>query len=201
MIIDLSMQLDESTPIYPGDPKTKIKPAGTLEKNDWADHIITFGNHLGTHIDAPSHMFKNGRNLSDYPVEKFVGQGCYINATNGVSIELVKKAKIQQDDIVLINTGISDIYSDDNYFKRLPAIPGEVIDYLITSRIKMLGIDAGSVDIKDFSVHKQLLKSEILIIENLINLHELKNKKFNVCAMPIKLPLDGAPARVVAEVL
>jgi kynurenine formamidase len=45
-----------------------------------------------------------------------------------------------------------------------------------------------------------LLKNDVLIIENLTNLHELEGKDFTVYALPIKLQLDGAPARVIAAV-
>ncbi len=40
----------------------------------------------------------------------------------------------------------------------------------------------------------------MLIIENLTNLDKLAGKDFTVYALPIKLELDGAPARVIAQV-
>jgi kynurenine formamidase len=45
-----------------------------------------------------------------------------------------------------------------------------------------------------------LLGGEVLIIENLANLDKLTGKEFTVYALPIKLDIDGAPARVIAEV-
>lgn len=50
-------------------------------------------------------------------------------------------------------------------------------------------------------VHKILLKNDILIIENLTNVEELEGKEFKIHALPLKLQLDGAPARVVAEIV
>lgn len=54
--IDLSVPLNEDTPVYPGDPKTKITTAGILEKDGYEDHYVCVGTHAGTHVDAPRHM-------------------------------------------------------------------------------------------------------------------------------------------------
>ena len=65
----------------------------------------------------------------------------------------------------------------------------------------MVGVDAGSVDtMDDFPIHKILLAAQVLIIENLTNLNQLAGKDFRVYALPVKLDVDGAPARVIAEV-
>ena len=47
MYVDLTVALNESTPVYPGDPKTSIKPAGILAKDGFCDHYISFGTHVG----------------------------------------------------------------------------------------------------------------------------------------------------------
>ncbi len=51
-----------------------------------------------------------------------------------------------------------------------------------------------------FKTHKILLGGGVLIIENLTNVGLLAGKDFTVYALPIKLELDGAPARVIAQV-
>jgi len=65
----------------------------------------------------------------------------------------------------------------------------------------MVGLDMCSPDRPPFPVHKILLGGEILIIENLTNMEALEGKNFTIYAFPIKLQIDGAPVRVVAEVL
>jgi kynurenine formamidase len=40
-----------------------------------------------------------------------------------------------------------------------------------------------------------------LIIENLTNLSQLQGKDFTVYALPLKLDVDGAPTRAIAEVI
>lgn len=68
------------------------------------------------------------------------------------------------------------------------------------SRVNMVGSDTCSPDgLGSCPIHRQLLGSDILIIENLTNLDRLLGKTFTVYAFPIALSLDAAPARVVAH--
>jgi arylformamidase len=200
MIVDLSVLLNEQTPIYPGDPATKIEPAGILAKDSYCDHYISVGTHVGTHIDAPMHMLEGGASLEQISLEQFVGKGRII-AVNGKGFDAVKDSGVQEGDIVLFHTGMSDKYNEAAYFEDYPAMSEEVARYLVEARVKMVGVDMCSVDNKDgFPIHKILLSGNVLIIENLTNLGQLADKDFTIYALPIKLPLDGAPSRVIAEV-
>lgn len=89
--IDLSVPVNEATPVYPGDPKTKITPAGVLEKDGYEDHYVCMGTHVGTHVDAPRHMVAMGKNLDQIPVDRFIGQGVYIRVgTTRVVVEIIQ---------------------------------------------------------------------------------------------------------------
>ncbi len=200
-LIDLSQTLNKSTPVYPGDPAFRFQKAAVLEKNGYQDHLISFGNHNGTHVDAPSHMIKGGKNLNRIPIDQFFGNGIYIKVTNKkFSLKEIKKAGIKRGDIVLFHTGMSDIYTSAGYFTNYPAISQEIANYLVGKKVKMVGVDMCSVDHEPFPVHKTLLKNGILIIENLTNLKVLKGKTFKVYSFPLKLEIDGSPARVIAEI-
>lgn len=200
MLVDLSVPINEQTPIYPGDPATKIVPAGVLAKDGFSDHYVSIGTHVGTHIDAPMHMLEGGASLDQIPLDHFIGRGRLVEVI-GNDFEGVKAAGIQADDIVLLYTGMSDKYHEAIYFEDYPAMSEEVAKYLVETKVKMVGVDTCSVDNKDgFPIHKILLAGGVLIIENLTNLKQLSGKEFSVHALPIKLQIDGAPARVVAEV-
>lgn len=200
MIIDLSVPLNNNTPVYPGDPKTKIKTAGMLGKDGWNDHYVSFNTHVGTHIDAPLHMVKSGKSLDQYPIERFVGRGRYIKVRNNkFSLDDVKSTDIKRGDIVLFNTGLSSKYHDASYFEDYPTVPDEIAMYLVEQGVSMVGLDMCSPDHAPFLIHKIFLNGDVLIIENLTNLKQLAGRKFVVYALPIKLDVDGAPARVIAE--
>lgn len=201
MIVDLSVVLSEQTPVYPGDPTTKIEPAGVLANDGYNDHFVSMGTHVGTHIDAPMHMLEDGKSLNQVPVEQFIGNGRLVDVT-GCDFEAVKSADIQTGDIVLFRTGMSDKYHDKIYFEDYPAMSEEVAKYLVESKIKMVGVDTCSVDNQEgFPIHKILLAGNVLIIENLTNLNQLTGKNFKVYALPLNLQIDGSPARVIAEII
>ena len=199
--IDLSVVVNENTPVYPGDPATKIVPAGVFEKDGWNDHYISLGTHVGTHIDAPFHVIDGGKNLDQFPIENFVGPGKLIKVENKTfDFEKVKQADIQAGDIVLFHTGQGDLYHEAEYLTDYPDMPEEIANYLVAKKIKIVGMDMISPDHPPFNTHKILLGGGVLIIENLTNLAKLNGKKFRVYALPIKLQLDAAPARVIAQI-
>lgn len=200
MLVDLSVPLSETTPVYPGDPATKIATAGVLAESGYQDHYVSFGTHVGTHIDAPSHMIEGGKNLDTFPIEAFSGRGVYVRVAGAFSLEELRAADIREGDIVLFHTGMSERYGEPAYFEDYAAITEEVADYLIGKKVRMVGVDTCSVDRAPYPIHKMLLAAEVLIIENLTNVGALAGKEFAVYAFPLKLPLDGAPTRVVADI-
>jgi arylformamidase len=200
MLIDLSVPLNEKTPVYPGDPDTKIETAGVLANDGYNDHYISIGTHVGTHIDAPLHMLEGGVSLDKLPIEQFVGNGRLVEVV-GTDFKDVTSADIQEGDIVLFRTGMSDKYHEPVYFEDYPAMSEEDAKYLVEAKVKMVGVDTCSVDNQDgFPIHKILLASNVLIIENLTNLNQLTGKNFKVYALPLNLQIDGSPARVIAEI-
>ncbi len=201
-LVDLSVVVNEDTPAYPGDPKIKIDVTGVFEKDTYNDHLVAFDVHSsGTHIDAPWHMVEGGKTLDQIQIEQFIGRGRLIKLENKTfSLEAVKLAGIDMSDIVLFHSGMSDIYGKDEYYSNRPEMSEEIAHYLVDKKVKMIGVDMCSPDDKPFPVHGILLSAGVLIIENLTNLAGLEGKEFTVYALPIKLQLDGAPARVIAEV-
>ena len=200
--IDLSVLVNEQTPAYPGDPKIKIETIGEFAKDSYNDHKVCFGIHSsGTHIDAPNHMVDGGKTLDQIPLENFVGRGKLVEVKDKkFDLAVVKEAGIEEGNIALFHTGLSEIYHKPEYYSDRPAMSEEIANYLVEKKIKMIGLDMCSPDKEPFPVHRILLGAGILIIENMTNLNKLTGKEFTVYALPIKLALDGAPARVIAEV-
>ncbi len=202
MIIDLSIRLNNDTPAYPGDPKINIKQSNEFTVNGYQDHSVLMGTHTGTHIDAPAHMIEGGKSLDQFMAEKFVGRGRYVLVKNNVfSLEDVVKADISEGDIVLFNTEMSYRYNDPVSFENYPVMSEEIARYLVECKVKMVGVDTCSVDNDpSFPIHKILLGKDILLIENLTNVEQLSGLTSTIYALPLRLNLDGAPARVIADV-
>lgn len=199
-IIDLSVPLNENTPIYPGDPKTEITMAGVLDTDGYEDHRVSFSTHVGTHIDAPAHMVKGGASLDKIPVESFIGNGKLITLKDGqFSLQQVKDSGLQEGDIVLFSTGWSQRYYEAAYFEDYPQIPEDIANYLVEQKIKMVGMDMCGPDHPPFPIHQILLSGGVLIAENLTNLEKLIGKEFEVTALPLHVEIDGSPARIIAR--
>jgi kynurenine formamidase len=111
----------------------------------------------------------------------------------------LRGSEIRPGDIVLLWTGFSDDLSPA-YYERVPDITPAAAALLACSGASIIGIDAGSIDAEPFPVHKQVLGAGILLAENLIGLAQLAGREFTVTALPLRLGVDGAPARVVASV-
>lgn len=202
MYIDLTVDLNPHTPIYPGDPVTKIEPTSTIEKDGYTDHYLSFATHAGTHIDAPLHMMSGGKTLDRYDVNTFIGRGRYIKVSNNkFDLNSVIDANITTGDIVLFHTGWAARYHDPEYFNEHPAMSEDIAHYLVGKKIKMVGMDMSGPDHEPFPIHKILLMADVLIAENLCNLEKLAEQDFMIYALPIKLQLDGAPARVIADLI
>ena len=198
-IIGLSVLINEQTPVYPGDPVVKISPQGIMEKDGYNDHLLSIGTHAGTHIDAPIHMIKSGKNLDELPIEKFIGRGKYVRVDGEFSIDALESVGVEEGDIVIFETGMGEHFYEPKYFTDFPAMTLEVAEYLVANKVKIVGTDTCSPDkFGDVTIHKLLLGNGVLIIENLTNLSQLEGLEFTISALPLRLDIDAAPARVIA---
>ena len=140
-------------------------------------------------------MLENGKKLTDFSIETFMGDAIVIEMKNKNEPNL---DKVQAGDIVFFLTGQTKKAYSDNFFKDNPVITKETAQKLINKKVKIVGIDSFSPDNEPFEVHKMFFKNEILIVENLVNLEKLNGKRFKCYIFPLKIQdADGAPCRVV----
>ena len=202
MLIDLTHPLNEVTPVYPGDPTLTIQTSANFETEKYLGHSLSMGTHAGTHIDAPAHMIDGAKTLDQFDVDAFVGPVIVITLKDYTyDLANVQNAGIKPGDMVLFDTGMGQTFHTPEYFTDYPVMSQEIAEYLVSCGIKMVGVDTCSADnTPDFPIHKILLGHDILIAENLANLSALPATGAKLYALPLRLDLDGAPARVVAEV-
>jgi len=202
-IIDLSHNLFHGAPSYPSDPDISINKEKDIDKDNSLLHSIRFGTHSGTHLDVPAHIIYGGKTLSDFPLEAFFGAAVQIDKFNYTQIE----GYIGKIDAVIFDTGWYKKVSEPNTFfgKDRPAIPADLVQYIVKNNIKIFGCDLPSVDAsgsKEKPVHQALLKNDVIIYESLTNLHQLPMLQlFQFYGFPLALNnLDGSPVRAVAIV-
>jgi arylformamidase len=198
-------------PIYPGDPSPSFENYSTLEKDGVNLTKLIMGSHTGTHLDAPRHFIRDGIGIDRIPPEKLIGEAYVADLStkpigSGItSKDLQRKLeeKIAEDDIVVVYTGCSEHWGDKSIDREYTYLTGEAADYLVSKRVRAVGIDYLSVEkfkAPEPVVHKTLLGSGIFIIESLTSaVRQFVGKRILMICMPIKLQDgDGAPSRVVA---
>jgi kynurenine formamidase len=162
-------------------------------------------NAIGTYIDVPFHRYKGARDVSHFGLTDFILDGIIIDATGDNHEEKIwsqiNSANLK-DKAVLINFGKSAEWGLDSY-SDCPALSEEAIDKLISSEIKLIGVD--TINIDDTTrfhrpAHSKFLANDIFIIENLTNLDKLENKDFKLFAVPLNIKkAPNIPLRVFAE--
>ncbi|MBI5002003.1 cyclase family protein [Candidatus Woesearchaeota archaeon] len=197
--LDLTMPIDEKTPTFPGDPPIKIKRENVKE-HTYGKTFLEIHTHVSTHIDAPSHMIENGKTLSDFSINKFIGEAIVIDVRGQKNIES-DLSKVKKHDIVFFLTSHADKACASDYFENNPVITEKTAQQLVEKGISIVGLDSFTPDNEPYDVHKIFLKRDILIVENLSHLEKLSGQRFTCFILPMKITdADGAPCRVVAAV-
>jgi arylformamidase len=202
-IIDISLPLNNSTPVYPGNVPLSVSIHHAMPEHATQLSSITFGSHTGTHIDAPGHAIAGAPMLDDIPLEIFVGPCILLDFSNeqgeAVSMEMLKNENIKKGDRVLLKTrnstrGLKDFYDDYVY------LDGDAAEYLVGLGVSLVGIDALSIKKRggsDHRPHTALLSKNIPIIEGL-DFSKVDSGEYELICLPLNFTgIDGAPARAI----
>jgi kynurenine formamidase len=202
-LIDISQILNNETPIYPGDYNLSLTKSKTLEEDCYTSYILSSSLHTGTHIDIPMHLVNDDRLISDFALENFIGKGVLLDVRGEktISMKPCYKEMIKEGNIVLLYTSFDQHYKTEEYFTEHPVVSAELGNFLISKKIKVLGMDMPSPDYPPFTFHKALLSNDIFILENLTNLQELVGiSDFEVITLPLKLSAEASLVRAICRV-
>ncbi|NOR88471.1 MAG: cyclase family protein [Bacteroidales bacterium] len=209
-IIDLSHKISDGMPIYPGTPKVNITSLASVEKDGFAVKNLHLSSHIGTHMDAPAHMISEGKTLDQFLISKFTGSACIIPfSLDDIDGQDKKEylsqfeSMIRDVEFVILHTKWSEKWGEKEYFSNFPALDKESAAYLASFYLSGIGIDTISIDVfdsKTYDAHQELLSQEIVIIENLCKLDQIRPAQFKFSAFPLLISdSDGSPVRAMAE--
>lgn len=208
-IVDFTHTIEPGMPVYPGTEPPKLRLANSYEKDGFKETLLEMYSHTGTHMDAPAHIFSDCPSLDSLPAAQFVGQGLVINCSDAKVGDILDMKRLEavrpladQADFLLFRTGWDRFWGQSEYYGEYPVIGPDVVEYLIASEKKGIGLDVIGVDpIRDqmLSIHRQLLRDgNKVIIENLTNLAAAGEGLFTFCALPLKyVHADGSPIRAI----
>ncbi|WP_297092543.1 cyclase family protein [uncultured Draconibacterium sp.] len=193
MIYDLSHALSNETPVFPGDAQPEFTQIATVEKNGYRETRFHFHSHLGTHIDAPAHMLKNGKALDDLNVSYFQGKALIIKVDpNQQFIEPDLLLPVEKDLVnsafVLFKTGWSKFWGDKKYFETFPTLSAAALQFLLKFDLRGVGFDtisADPVESTTYSNHHGIFNKGLIIIENLIFPEDLEATSGEFSCFPL----------------
>lgn len=170
--------------------------------------------HLGTHVECPYHHHDNWPDASQLPLTTFMGRAVYANIKNlepnsyitPEAIETATAGNLREGDIILLDspyklppfTEKTNTEEDKRLF-----INKEIAIWLKNKKVKCVGfgdgvsIENSNADVCPF--HDVLLAENIVFIEVLNNLEQLKKDVFFMSYTPLYIKgLDSSPVRAYA---
>lgn len=209
-IIDLTKVLD---------PKTETRRCSLTRFNTGGPipdfhTIMDLTSHLGTHVECPYHHNDNWTDVQGLPLTSFMGRGLYVNIehlepNSHIMPEDLEKScgsRIKEGDVIILDspykltpfTEKTNTEEDKRLF-----ICREAAQWLKEKKVKCVGFGDGvSIENNNEDVcafHDVLMEENIIFLEVLKNLDELKNDVFFISYSPLPIKgLDSCPVRVYA---
>ncbi|MGQ0640780.1 MAG: cyclase family protein [Gemmatimonadaceae bacterium] len=203
MWIDISVPLVSGAPAWPGD--TPFEARWTWKQDAGASvnvSAITLSPHVGTHADAPYHVARDGAASEHLTPDVFVGE-CVVADVSGHRGELQLAALGDlvprgNPERLLLRTGQSVALG--SFPESWPWLAVDAVRVLVARGLRLLGVDAPSVDSRDstsLEVHRALFTGAAFNIENL-DLRNVTPGVYDLFAAPIAIiGLDAAPVRAL----
>ncbi|MGD8239748.1 MAG: cyclase family protein [Armatimonadota bacterium] len=197
-VVDLSVRL------VPGQEERRLEiRRGVIPSDDTFMHEIDTMSHIGTHVEAPSHFFEDGADVTDLPLCSFMGPAHVLRLSSlapnaPITSEVLDEASggaVRQDDILIFTSGRP---ADEK-----PDLTPDAGHWMATRGVKMLGIDdtvslgANTADVRE--LHDILMSRDVPFLEVIGNLDELQSDEFFLLALPLRIAgLDSSLVRCIA---
>lgn len=215
-IIDLSYSIEEGMTTFPSlnHPRVEISILGRHGMDGRATRRLVLGTHTGTHVDAPLHFAVEGPSVDRLGLDTLVGP-----ATVASLVPVKELQEITVDDLervlgktlaqprVLLRFDWSSRWGNHLFYARSPFLSHDACKWLLDHGVRLIGMDTPSPDNPahtwesghDSPNHRLLLDNDVVLVEYLCNLDQIRSRTVLFAALPLKVVGgDGAPARVIA---
>ena len=225
-VIDLTHPFSPSLPVYPGYKPVQVRERFALARDGFSAHEVTFDEHTGTHLDAPSHFVSGGASADRIPVDRLVAPLVVISITDRaardadtvVTVDDVlgwekRYGAIPAGAFVAMHAGWSARVADVKRFLNrdgkgvlhMPGFSEEAARLLVQKRgVVGVGVDTLSLDpgrAEKFTAHVAILGSGRYGVEMMANLDRVPPAGATiVVGAPTHVGGTGGPARVIALV-
>jgi kynurenine formamidase len=223
-VIDLSQPLSNTSQLHPFFPTVQIlrhmqhADAAPGKKSFDAEIIITT-NHAATHVDALGHFdpTPGAAKIAEMPLDTFCGEAVCVDVREYPAGHEVTVPELEQ---ALSDAGLDALEGDillfcTDHYNRTAGTPAfldgfsgvaaECVHWMADRGVKIFGVETISPDLvyqtDAYTNHRACAERGITHYENLNNLKEVVNRRFDFYGFPLRLePATGSPVRAVAIV-
>jgi kynurenine formamidase len=204
-VIDLSVRVDPKT-------STRLCRIHRFFQESTKDYHsnVEVESHLGTHIEAPYHYKDGWKDISDLPLTAFMGRGVLLRlkcepleAISRKMLDNADQGRVQKGDFVLLDSPFHCVpFSDDPNDQR-PYLCRESGEWFLEKQVRCVGFGDGAAiehSVQDScDIHEVVMPHDILFLEVLQNLDQLKEDIFFISCTPMPIKgLDSCCVRAYA---
>lgn len=206
--IFLSHAMNNKIPVYGGAGEIIFRKVKSIKKGDSCNTMFwAFPNHIGTHVDAPSHFIEFKKSISELTPKSLIFNKIVLlvlrNIQPGFIVTEDDLKGIRDCDLLLIKTRFEAYRNRALYWRNSVSLSPKLASWLKKKcpSIRAVGID--SISISNLSkrelgreAHKAFLGNNILLIEDM-KLRDLKGTPDLVIVSPLLVEkADGSPCTV-----
>lgn len=225
-VVDLTHPFSSSLPVYPGYKPVQVRPRSSVVQDGFANSEVTFDEHTGTHVDAPSHFVAGAVSADRLPVDRLIAPLVVIeiadraakDADTLLSVDDLlqwekRHGRVPAGALVAMHSGWdARVKTADRFLNRdargtmhAPGFSEQAARFLIGERdICGVGVDTLSLDAAaatTFIAHLVILGAGKYGVELMANLGRVPSSGATVIVgAPTHEGATGGPARVLALV-
>ncbi len=182
-----------------------------------ATSLLSFNDHVSTHIDAPAHFRPGGTTIDRMPPELFLGaEAIWLDLSGMGPGDTIGPADLERacdaaglalapGTVVLLYTGICRRWGQPGYHTAIVSLSPDAVRWLLRRGVRVFGVDQDEFDADQtrWPAHQLLREEDFYVIENLSLWPAVLTlpRRFRVVAAPLAIEgATAAPCRVVALV-
>jgi kynurenine formamidase len=223
-LIDLSQEIYQGMPVYPGHLKTVVWEHASHEETarnfeggfSFRSNGLLMSDHGPTHVDALAHLDPRAGapTIEAMALETFYGAATcldlahkepqtYISADDMDAAEAAADVRVAPGQILLVRTGTHERHGGTAaYLSQYPGFDESGSDWLRDHGVKAFGVDSPSPDnpiSRTYPCHMMCRAEGITHFENLANLDRVVGRLFTFIGFPLRIRAGTAsPVRAVA---
>lgn len=205
-ILDISTPLrPEGFPVWPGHATPTMRLSASHENGDGVQLTdLSLGAHTGTHLDAPRHFIPGGGLVTGLDLRALMGPVRVVRYEGEGPIPAAFFASQDLPNpvtrLLLRCDRNAGLLEKSGFVSDYAGIAPDAASFLVERGLKLIGTDYMSIgaNCEDFNrqVHLTLLGAKVIIVETL-DLRGVEPGDYTLVCLPLALPCDGAPCRVV----